>query len=306
MSLSKSQAIDVLAAGYIGRPAVREVVHHLPVSSVRWSTHGYPDPFARWHFHPEYEIHLIQRTTGRYIIGNEIGSFGPGQLVIVGPNVPHDWISEIEPTERVEDRDVVLQFHGDWIARCTDVIPEMSDLDGLLARATRGIEFSGETAERGAQELLLIGQSSGIKRVQHIFTLLALLASAPSKECRYLMSGWVPQADSLGALEVVNKAIDYIFENIGGTVRLSRAAEIAGMSSSAFSRYFKTASGHTFSDMVVRLRLAEACRLLETTDKPIARISEDAGYSNLSNFNRQFRSRYGLTPREYRKQTKEV
>jgi AraC-like DNA-binding protein len=72
------------------------------------------------------------------------------------------------------------------------------------------------------------------------------------------------------------------------------------MSESAFSRYFKTASGQTFSDMVTRLRLAHACRLLEGTSLPIAVIARDAGFANLSNFNRRFRATYGMTPREHR------
>src|SRR5690606_26553769 len=104
-----------------------------------------------WNFHPEYEIHLIRRTTGRYIIGNEVGSFGPGQLMIVGPNVPHDWISDLRPGEMVAERDVVLHFHEDWVLQCAAAIPELHDLGGLLTRATRGIEFLGRTAEDAAR-----------------------------------------------------------------------------------------------------------------------------------------------------------
>ncbi len=299
-SVPRAHALDARAAQVVGKPAMREVVPHLPVSSVRWSSHGYPDPMARWNFHPEYEIHLIRRSTGRYIIGNEVGDFAPGQLVIVGPYVPHDWISDLSPGEVIEARDVVLHFHEDWVLQCAEVIPELHDLHGLLARAARGIEFSGETAEKGAHELLRIGDTAGTQRVQHLFSLFALLTNAPTEDQRF-MDGWAPPDDSPDALEVVNRAIDYIFANVAGTVRLEAAAELAGMSPSAFSRFFKSASGHTFSDMVTRLRLAEARRLLRTTDRPIASVAQDVGYANLSNFNRQFRAHHGMPPREFRR-----
>lgn len=300
-SAPRVHALDALAARVIGNPPVREVVPRLPISSVNWSTHGYPDPLARWNFHPEYEIHLIRRTTGRYIIGSEVGSFGPGHLAIVGPYVPHDWISDLPLGETVEDRDVVLHFHEDWVFQCAQVLPELHDLESFLARAARGIEFSGESAAKAADELLLIGETSGVQRLRHVFSLFALLSSAPTEDRRFLMGGWVPKVHSPDALEVVNRAIDYIFANIAGAVRLDTAAELAGMSPSAFSRFFKSASGHTFSDMITQLRLAEARRLLRTTCLSIASIAQRVGYTNLSNFNRQFRTHHGMPPREYRK-----
>lgn len=293
--------LDARATDYLGRAATREVVPQLPAASVRWSTHGYPEPIAKWNFHPEYEVHLIRQGTGRYIIGDEVGSFGPGHLVIVGPDVPHDWISDLRPGEYIPERDVVLHFRGEWITQCAAVIPELGELETFLARSACGIEFLGTTAESGALELLRIGATEGAQQVKHIFGLLALLASAPVEECRILRGGWAQQRDSPGALEIVNGTIDYIMANIAGTVRLSRAADQAGMSASAFSRYFKSASGHTFSEMVTQLRLAQACRLLRTTSRPVATIAAEVGYTNLSNFNRQFRARRHVTPREYRR-----
>ncbi len=299
-SRSKTGNLDTIASGYLEKPAIREVVSPDPAFCVHWSTHGYPDPVARWNFHPEYEVHLIQATTGRYIIGNEIGTFTPGHLVLVGPNVPHDWVSDVQDGH-IDERDVVLHFHGEWFSQCAQVMPELAELDGLLTRAARGIEFLGRTAEQGARELVRIGQCNGAARIQHIFGLLDILNNAPAHEHRFIMQGWVPEVDDSEAVDVVNTAIEYIFANIAGTVRLSTAAGLAKMSQSAFSRYFKAASGHTFTNMVQQLRLTEARRLLETTAKPIGVIAQEVGYANLSNFNRQFLAHHRRTPREYRR-----
>ena len=73
------------------------------------------------------------------------------------------------------------------------------------------------------------------------------------------------------------------------------------MSESSFSRYFRRSASQSFSDTVRKLRLAHACQLLENTDEPISAICHRTGYQNLSNFNRQFRREYGITPGQYRR-----
>jgi len=285
----------------LGTPAALEVIEHDPRQSTRWHRHDYPSPIARWNFHPEYEIHLVTHTSGRYVIGDTIGRFEPGQLVLVGPELPHHWVSDLDADEVAVGRDVVLQFHDDWIRRCQAVLPELGDLDALLANSTRGIEFGGRTAETGARLLEAIGASSGTRRVSLTFELLGLLAHAPEEERRCLASVWVPAGADRRAMDVIGRAMSYIFDNLTGDVRLTVAAETAGMSPSAFSRYFKTCSGHTFSDMVQRLRLAHACKLLDSTADPVAAVAAASGYRNLSNFNRQFRAELGLTPLQYRR-----
>jgi AraC-like DNA-binding protein/mannose-6-phosphate isomerase-like protein (cupin superfamily) len=282
-------------------PAAREVVPTDPGLSARWHMHSVPSPFSRWNYHPEYEVHLIRFGTGRYVVGDRIDVFSAGQLVLVGSNLPHHWISDLEPGEIITDRDVVFQFHPDWIRQCQAVLPELSEINALLKRSERGIEFTGQTARRGARES--IGETAGADRLQHIFGLLGVLASAPSAEHHTLAKAWLPPLDDQYAADIIDRAFTYIFDNLVGDVRLSAAADLIGMSESAFSKYFKRMSGQTFSDTVRKLRLAQACKLLRDTDLPIASIYHRVGYANLSNFNRQFRTQYGVTPREFRRQS---
>jgi AraC-like DNA-binding protein/mannose-6-phosphate isomerase-like protein (cupin superfamily) len=286
---------------FVGTPAVREVIPQDPRYSTRWHRHDYPSPIARWNFHPEYEIHLITQGTGRYIVGDSIGNFEAGQLVLVGPELPHDWVSHLEPDELIVGRDVVLQFLDSWIRSCMAIMPELTDLQTMLANSTRGIEFLGDTAAQGARLLEGIGRSSGTERLTSTLALLGTLAGAPEHERRYLANGWIPTLKDPEASAVVSRTLAYIFDNLTDDVRLSTAARMIGMSESAFSRYFKLASGHTFSDIVRRLRLAHACKLLDGTTEPVASIAQAVGYRNLSNFNRQFQAELHCTPLQYRK-----
>ena len=284
--------------------AAREVVPSDPNLSARWHKHGVPSPFSRWNYHPEYEVHLITVGTGRYIVGDRIDTFSAGQLVLVGSNLPHHWISDLEPGETIPDRDVVFQFHPQWINRCREVLPELSDVEPLLNKSARALEFTGRTASEGARELELIGTTTGAERLQHIFGLLGILARAPASEHQTLAKAWLPPLDDQYAADIIDRAFGYILDNLVSEVRLSVAADLIGMSESAFSKYFKRVTGQTFSDTVRKLRLAQAGKLLKETNLLVSSIYQRVGYTNLSNFNRQFRAEHGVTPREFRSRTR--
>ncbi|GAA3717552.1 AraC family transcriptional regulator [Microlunatus aurantiacus] len=283
--------------------AAREVVPSDPNHSARWHRHGVPSPFSRWNHHPEYEVHLITAGTGWYVVGDCIDVFSAGQLVLVGSHVPHHWISDLAPGERLPERDVVFQFHPQWIDRCADLLPEVGAARALLRQSRRGIEFSGPTRDAAAERLQAIGVTEGAARLGHIFGLLGLLSDAPDGERRYLAAEWSTSLDEegTGAADRVDLAFGYIFAHLGDAdLRLADTARHVGMSESAFSRYFARVTGVTFADTVRRLRLAQAGKLLRGTTLPVAAIAHRVGYANLSNFNRQFRAHHGHTPRTHR------
>lgn len=282
------------------RRAPLELVPSMLGLSARWHTHDYPGTYCRWHYHPEYEVHLIRKSTGTAIVGDHVGRFAPGHLVLVGSNLPHHWISDLPPGERIVERDVVLQFHPQWFDDCRRLLPELDAVQGVLDRAARGIEFIGAAAEAAASELVAVGHSTGTRRLAHLLELLTLLDEAPPDQTRLLASPWTPALDGAQASDLVDQTLAYIFSRVDGDVRLTEAAALTGRSASAFSRAFQRASGQTFTDTVRKLRLAHACHLLTRTDLPVAAISQRVGYRNLSNFNRQFRTEHHQTPREYR------
>lgn len=281
--------------------ATREIILQDPGLSARWHIHDYPSIYARWNYHPEYEIHLIRSSAGHFIVGDFIGVFHPGQVVLVGPNLPHNWMSDWNGGDVVAGRDVAFQFRGAWLSACQELLPELRSLDRLMARAERGVEYLGATSHAAAQELMAIGSSSGARRVSHIFGLFDILCSAPRWEQRLLSGAGIAPPGDPEAMEIINRTIDYILQNLSGRVLLSRASRLASMSDPAFSRYFKNASGQTFSQVVRKLRVARACRDLKFTVKPVSRIAHESGYANLANFNRQFRAEMGMTPSQYRR-----
>jgi AraC-like DNA-binding protein len=176
----------------------------------------------------------------------------------------------------------------------------MAEVKPLLEQSSRGIEFLGRSAESAAASIDAMGISTGLERLHHLFELLTILARAPQEERRYLADEWFrPQLDGQAAA-VVDIVLEYVFTNHAGSVKMSEAAALVGMSEPTFSKYFKRATGQNFSDLVRKLRLAHARRLLEHSDKAISEICYEVGFSNLSNFNRHFLNDAGETPRHYR------
>ncbi|WP_299444176.1 AraC family transcriptional regulator [uncultured Phycicoccus sp.] len=279
----------------------REVIPPDPQHAIRALTHDFPSEICGWGAHPEYEIHLITKTHGSFIAGDYVGTFSPGHVSFMGPNLPHDWVSDLPEGKVAVDRDAVVQFSDEWIRQCMDLIPELQEIDGVLAASTRGLVFSGATAWRAAETILDVVRSRGAEQMSHLFALLALFARSPEDEHEVVASEWLGRPTDANSLGAVEAGLSYIFENLTGDIRLATAAQMAYMSEPTFSKYFKSATGTTFSAMVKKLRIAHSRRLLDTTEDSIAQVAAQSGYRNMANFNRQFLTEVGTTPTAYRK-----
>jgi AraC-like DNA-binding protein len=292
---------DAPARGTLRPAPRREVIPPHPQTSIRTLTHDFPSEICGWGAHPEYEIHLITKTHGTFIAGDHIGTFSPGQVTIMGPNLAHDWVSDVPEGEVAVDRDAVIQFTDEWIRSAMEILPELGELGGMLQRSTRGLVFSGATAWRAAEPILECVHSRGVEQLGHLFKVLALFAHAPADEYEIVASEWMGRPTEASSREAVEAGLSYIFENLTGDIRLSTAARLAYMSEPTFSKYFKAATGMTFSRMVKKLRIANARRLLDTSENTIAQVAAMSGYRNMANFNRQFLAETGTTPSSYRR-----
>lgn len=266
---------------------------------VRCLDHGFPNPLVRWHYHEEYELHLILRTRGKVFVGDYIGHFEPGHLVMTGPRLPHNWISTDVGAEGVAERDRVLQFSGEPLKRASELIADLRDVLPLLERARLGVEFFG-LAERANDTMLRIKSLHGVKRLSEFLKFLGELAEC--SDYRLLSSTPLQSFDDDHSLAQISTIVDHITANATQPFSMAELSRRVGMSESQFSRYFRRATGNTFTDFVNRLRIARACQLLMETDRYISNVCYDSGFNNVANFNRRFLEIKGMTPKEFRRQ----
>ncbi len=266
---------------------------------VRCLEHGFPNPLVRWHHHEEYELHLILQTRGRVFVGDYIGHFEPGHLVMTGPRLPHNWISSDVGPEGVAVRDLVLQFAGEPLRRVTDAVPDFAEVLPLLERARLGIEFFGITALAN-ESIQRIRGLHGIRRFGEFMKLLGELAACA--DYRLLSSMPLQSAQDDASLALIGEVVDHVTAHATESFSMAELAHRIGMSESQFSRHFRRATGNTFTDFVNRLRVTRACQLLMDTDRYISTVCYDCGFNNVANFNRRFLEIKGMTPKEFRRQ----
>lgn len=261
-----------------------------------------PSRLERWHYHDEYELHLVLETSGRAYIGDHVVCFEPGFLVLVSPRVPHNLISVGAPPAGVQERSLVIHFTEDLVSKAVALFPELRDTMSLLQRDRRGIEF--QACGRELQELFRRVQAeSGVARFLAFTELLQCLNQWP--RFRALSSGPVQTTGRQGATGVtqrIDQALDYVYKNYTEDLSLEKASEFAGISAYGFSRLFRRVTGNTFTNFVTGVRVAKACELLSQGDQQVTTICYLAGFNNVANFNRHFRRLKNMTPSEYRKQ----
>jgi AraC-like DNA-binding protein len=283
-----------------GRPASLGYEATEDVGLVRCLAHGFPTPLARWHFHDEYELHLITATSGKAFVGDWIGPFHPGHLVLCGPRLPHNWVSIDLPEGGVPERDLAIQFSHEPIAHAAEMIPELAEVLPLLERARHGIEFFG-MSEQAHAHWLTVKNARGMRRFAAFCDFLADLAR--STDYRLLSNVQMQRDDNDTELEQINAIVDRIAGDAGASLTASQAAAELGMSESRFSRFFRRATGNTFTDFVNRVRVNRACHLLMETDRLVTHVCYEVGFNNVANFNRRFLEIKGMTPSEFRRQS---
>jgi AraC-like DNA-binding protein len=260
-----------------------------------WS-HGYPYRTVRWHFHPE--LHLVTETSGKYFVGDFIGDFEPGNLVLTGPNLPHNWLSQVEPGRLIERRCIVLQFTERVIEGAMAIFPELGCVRSLLNESRRGVLFTAPTSIAVRAILEELPSANGPRRIADFLKLLEILSSAPGRAV-LASESYLPDPSSYMALGM-NKVLTFIRENLSAELRETDVAEIAGRGPSAFSRCFRRHTGMSFVQYVNRLRINQACQLLTSELTSITDICFQVGFNNLSNFNRQFLVQKGMPPSKFR------
>ena len=266
--------------------------------SIRYLQHGWPTDLCRWHAHEEYELHLITDTRGKAFVGDYIGDFKAGDLFLVGPNLPHNWVTDEVWTEPVAIRDMLVQFSHVSIEKLAEGFPEFSEVLKLLNLAQSGVQFEGfnPTFARGHMES--IRDNIGIERNLAFIRFLVRLNEHAEK--RVLSATKLVQAQGNTKQARISAVVDQIVENFKEDLSVAKAADMANMTQSTFSRNFQTVTGHSFLEFVNRVRIGQACGMLYASDDPILQIAQQAGFNNLANFNRHFLKVKGMTPSVYR------
>ena len=275
-----------------------EVIRITPTESFTVSAHGYPYHTVRWHFHPEYEIHLVTETSGHYFVGDHIGEFRPNNLIMTGPNLPHNWVSDVPVGVTIPRRCAFLQFNQNFIESCLRTFPELGDFKVLLEESRRGILFSPAYGAIVRPLMIELITATGARRVSLFLQVMEELMHETHRS-QLASANYLPDP-SVYMSAGMNRALCYLREHLAGQLDEKMLANVAGVTVGGFSRAFKRHTGMTFVRFVNRLRIYTACQLLKSEPVSVTEICYQVGFNNVSNFNRQFFAQKGMSPSKFR------
>jgi len=252
-----------------------------------------------WHYHPEYELTWNICGQGTRFVGDSVEQYGPGDIVLVGSNLPHCWYNTPATSNELSEI-MVIQFGASCFGEGFMQLPESGPVKRLLNNANLGLSVGGDTARFAARLMQTLDQQQGMERLLSLAKLLHYLAQ--SQELRALAT---PDYNLNADVNETNRRrIEQIYRfvrsNLEAEISQPQIADRVGLTSQGFSRFFKKSTGLTFVSFVNMVRVNEACRLLVGGNMDITQIAFTCGYKNISNFNRRFQSLKGMTPSEFR------
>lgn len=193
---------------------------------------------------------------------------------------------------------LVVWFHPDWAERVIQDFTELGQLRRLLARAGRGLHFSGAATSAVRSWFFSLFECGPAQR---LLTLLSVLEELARRDAASLASRSPVKGTTPEARERIDRVLNHLHENYVRAVSLAELASVACLSESAVHRLFLKHTGKTISAYITHMRIGDACARLAATEQPIGYVADAVGYASLANFNRQFRTLRGMSPREYRK-----
>jgi AraC-like DNA-binding protein len=253
------------------------------------------DFYGIFHYHPEIQLTLIVKGQGNGVIGNQLVRFTQGSIIMIGASVPH--IFRNDTGQRgVEAVSVYFDpsSFGDFFAR----VPEMKSLSILLEDKFKSYMLEGATRSWIEDQLIRLNQLEGFESFSRLLEILYRLSK--SQELKELVDFNVSSPDAFKDSQRLDRVYRYVLENLQKNITLSEIAEIANLSPTAFCRYFKQRTRKSFFLFLIDLRIGQAVQLLDNEELTIYQVAYEAGFNNLSHFNREFLKRMKCTPSGYR------
>lgn len=262
----------------------------------QWECNYFDKP---WHFHKEYELVLIDKTEGTRFIGDNVSFFGDGDLVLIGPNIPHLYRNSEEYYKNpgMVARSIFIHFTDDFLGKSFFDLPEMKLVRRILDKSSLGIEIKGKANSYVKKRLQEMVDESPVKRLMKLLDILVFLSG--SKEVENILTKGFTASNSSDT-DKIDMVFQFIMKNFKNEIYVEEIAEKLNMSIASFSRYFKLHTRKTFCNYVTEIRISHACRLLMEGNYSTSEISYLSGFENQSNFYRHFKKYTGIIPKEYK------
>jgi AraC-like DNA-binding protein len=254
------------------------------------------------HQHPEVQLTLILSSEGKVIVGDFIGTFKPGDIFLIGTNLPHVFRNDrkyYEDPNVKEAHSLTVFFEWQAFGEKFLSLPELSNLNDFAKLSERGLLLQEPVKSRVAQLIKQMFKKTGMDRLIVLLKIMNILSANKTME-PLASSGVYNDFDELDGKKLAD-IYRFTMNEYHRKISLEEVASIAHMTTNSFCRYFKKRTRKSYVDFLTEIRIGQARKLLQRDHLSISQISLEVGFNNLSNFNRKFREVCSITPTEFRK-----
>ena len=265
------------------------------------------EPFFNYpfHFHNELELVYIKEGFGKRIIGDKLETFHAGDIVFVGSNLPHVWLSDDEfykESSYLHAHSIVAYFNKEVFSKDFYDLKESNKIKLLLKRAGRGIKVTGKTNVVLSRKMEELNHKKDFEKIIGLIEILHILSL--SSDVEYIVHEGYEGAVVSNRADRLTEVFNYVTANFNQDITLENIAQVAHLTPPAFCRLFKQKTARSFIDYLNEVRISNACKLLMETAFNISEIAFLSGYKTLSNFNKIFKKSTGISPKAYREAAK--
>jgi AraC-like DNA-binding protein len=255
-----------------------------------------------FHFHPECELVYILEGNGKRIVGDSVAPFSAGDVIFLGSNVPHVWYSDktyYAKGSPLHSRAIVIYFNKDIFGQNFYLLNETQCLKKLFHRAERGMQVTGEAAERMGRLMEQMIKKKSLDRITTLLQILQLLAN--TRDYEQLASIGYQHSYASKDNHKIDEVFRYVSQHFSRQITLEEIAGFCNLTPQSFCRFFKKRTQKTFIDFVNEFRISHATKLMaEKEDLSISEIAYGCGFNNISYFIKAFKVSTGVTPKQYR------
>jgi len=250
------------------------------------------------HTHDDIELNLIINASGaQRIVGDHIEEIGDKELVLVGSNLVHGWFTHQCKSSSIKE--LTIQFHKDLFDEKFLRRNQMVNIRNMIENSKRGILFPERVIDQLAPRIMDLKNKTGFDSMLELMSIVHELSA--SRDIKLLSNtSFIPEKYKYDSRRI-EKVFEYMNANFRQQISLSDVAKVANMSEVSFSRFMKKHTGYSFIDSLNEIRLGHVSRILLDTSHTIAEAAFSCGFSNIANFNRIFKAKKGLTPKDFRK-----
>lgn len=255
-----------------------------------------------FHSHPEFELVYILESHGKRIVGNSVESFEPGDMVLLGDDIPHVWLNDeifYKGINSLKAKSIVVYFSKELFGTSFYELPEAQEVKKFLSQAIRGVCITGQTNLLISKKLKKLLQKKGFEVIMGLMEILFLLSK--SKDLRFINEDSYVSVIEGNKNDRLAAVFQYVKSNYKEEISLDEISKIANLTPTSFCRMFKAKTKKPFVEYLNEIRVANACKYLIETDLGVSEIAYECGYKTASNFNKLFKKLTGTTPKEYRK-----